>query len=225
MSSRSPIFLWYGQVTSPDDESERILDPRLCEHQHTEQDDIQSSLSLLKSPRQANHSPTARKDKHKTLPKRTRKYTPYSTSPTSFDQSGPGDVRRLKFLERNRVAASKCRQKKKEWMQNLENRVRVLQSKNDSLRVCTESLGKECFYLKNQIMAHKNCECRAMQEFLDDLAREVVTQNNLPSRTVSGNEDHSRARSVTAQGPPDHASDMFSKVKEAASDEHALRRY
>ncbi|KAJ8352039.1 hypothetical protein SKAU_G00235150 [Synaphobranchus kaupii] len=43
------------------------------------------------------------------------------------------DKKRQKFLERNRVAASRCRQKRKVWVQSLEKKAEDLSSTNGQL--------------------------------------------------------------------------------------------
>jgi len=44
------------------------------------------------------------------------------------------DEKRQKFLDRNKVAAHKCRQRKKEWTDNLQNRASAYQQHNEVLR-------------------------------------------------------------------------------------------
>lgn len=45
------------------------------------------------------------------------------------------DEKRRKFLERNRAAASRCRQKRKVWVQSLEKKAEDLNSVNGQLQV------------------------------------------------------------------------------------------
>lgn len=45
------------------------------------------------------------------------------------------DEKRRKFLERNRAAASRCRQKRKVWVQSLEKKAEDLSSLNGQLQV------------------------------------------------------------------------------------------
>lgn len=47
------------------------------------------------------------------------------------------DEKRRKFLERNRAAASRCRQKRKVWVQNLEKKAEDMSSMNGQLQVHT----------------------------------------------------------------------------------------
>uniref|UniRef100_A0A8B9M8V4 Activating transcription factor 2 n=1 Tax=Accipiter nisus TaxID=211598 RepID=A0A8B9M8V4_9AVES len=56
------------------------------------------------------------------------------------------DEKRRKFLERNRAAASRCRQKRKVWVQSLEKKAEDLSSLNGQLQVLVFSLKNEdCF--------------------------------------------------------------------------------
>ncbi|KAG2190741.1 hypothetical protein INT46_004848 [Mucor plumbeus] len=45
------------------------------------------------------------------------------------------DEKRKIFLERNRQAALKCRQRKKQWLTNLQERVKLLANDNEQLQV------------------------------------------------------------------------------------------
>ncbi len=45
------------------------------------------------------------------------------------------DEKRLKFLERNRAAATRCREKKKHWMQELQQKANTLSVANSQMQV------------------------------------------------------------------------------------------
>lgn len=49
------------------------------------------------------------------------------------------DERRRKFLERNRAAATRCRQKRKVWVMSLEKKAEELTQTNMQLQVCSVS--------------------------------------------------------------------------------------
>jgi len=74
--------------------------------------------------------------------------------------------KREKFLERNRVAASKCRQKKKVWTSNLEQRARKLTSERQMLTTHVAMLRNELLELKCRCLEHTNCECGQIREYL-----------------------------------------------------------
>ncbi|KAJ2844714.1 hypothetical protein IWW36_005073, partial [Coemansia brasiliensis] len=78
----------------------------------------------------------------------------------------PEQLRRQRFLERNRIAASKCRQKKKLWVQELERRAEDVTMQNRTLHIAVAQLKEEVMILKNQLLAHRNCNCSAIHQYL-----------------------------------------------------------
>ncbi|KAJ2456253.1 hypothetical protein EV183_000180 [Coemansia sp. RSA 2336] len=78
----------------------------------------------------------------------------------------PEQQRRQRFLERNRIAASKCRQKKKLWVQELERRAEDVTMQNRTLHIAVAQLKEEVMVLKNQLLAHRNCNCSAIHQYL-----------------------------------------------------------
>ena len=76
------------------------------------------------------------------------------------------DIKRERFLKRNRVAASKCRQKKKEYINNLEERARELTSTRNHLMAYVASLKDEIIALKTEMLKHSDCNCVAIREYL-----------------------------------------------------------
>ncbi|KAG8529420.1 uncharacterized protein KY384_006057 [Bacidia gigantensis] len=67
------------------------------------------------------------------------------------------EEKRKNFLERNRVAALKCRQRKKQWLQNLQNKVEMFSTENDSLTAQVHALREEIVGLKTLLIQHKDC--------------------------------------------------------------------
>ncbi|GAB5568646.1 cyclic AMP-responsive element-binding protein 5 isoform X5 [Prionailurus iriomotensis] len=97
------------------------------------------------------------------------------------------DERRRKFLERNRAAATRCRQKRKVWVMSLEKKAEELTQTNMQLQITEEKCGRiyyqleldSIFYeqlnevsmLKNEVaqlkqllLTHKDCPITAMQK-------------------------------------------------------------
>ncbi|KAH7312515.1 hypothetical protein B0I35DRAFT_437187 [Stachybotrys elegans] len=100
---------------------------------------------------------------------RTRKY-----STTKKDKDKDEDARRDKFLERNRQAASKCRQKKKEWVQDLEESRADLEAKNNNLHNQYEELLSEVTEIKNSLLWHATCDDPVINEWINTEARKYV---------------------------------------------------
>ncbi|PWN29155.1 hypothetical protein BDZ90DRAFT_231154 [Jaminaea rosea] len=75
------------------------------------------------------------------------------------DGSGAGgsggdddEEKRKNFLERNRQAALKCRQRKKAWLQDLQAKVAFFESENGNLQGTIGALRNEVMFLKQQLM-------------------------------------------------------------------------
>ncbi|OBT61234.1 hypothetical protein VE03_09652, partial [Pseudogymnoascus sp. 23342-1-I1] len=82
------------------------------------------------------------------------------------------EEKRKNFLERNRVAALKCRQRKKQWLANLQQKVEIFSSENDQLSSQLASLREEVIQLKTRLLAHKDCpvsQSQAMGGYLGNI--------------------------------------------------------
>ncbi|KAI8576032.1 hypothetical protein K450DRAFT_259053 [Umbelopsis ramanniana AG] len=89
----------------------------------------------------------------------------------SSDDGEEAVERRQRFLERNRVAASKCRQKKKAWITELEERSDKVIEDNKKLYSMVNQLKEEAMFLKNQLLAHGNCDCDVVKQYLKQSAQ------------------------------------------------------
>ncbi|KAK1898234.1 Cyclic AMP-dependent transcription factor ATF-7 [Dissostichus eleginoides] len=74
------------------------------------------------------------------------------------------DERRQRFLERNRAAASRCRQKRKMWVSSLEKKAEELCNMNVSLSNEVSMLRNEVAHLKQLLLAHKDCPVTNLQK-------------------------------------------------------------
>ncbi|KAF2475273.1 uncharacterized protein BDR25DRAFT_214078 [Lindgomyces ingoldianus] len=82
------------------------------------------------------------------------------TSPKGEGEGGKkmtDEEKRKNFLERNRVAALKCRQRKKQWLTNLQAKVEIYSTENDALTATVGQLREEVVNLKTLLLAHKDC--------------------------------------------------------------------
>ncbi|MCJ1431870.1 hypothetical protein MMC27_001226 [Xylographa pallens] len=87
----------------------------------------------------------------------------------SDDPSSPKNIKRVAFLERNRMAAFKCRAKKKEWTMELEELTRDLKTSKEQHTIAIASLESELFYLKHEVFRHSDCSaamCQAGQNHI-----------------------------------------------------------
>ncbi|XP_042601030.1 cyclic AMP-responsive element-binding protein 5-like [Cyprinus carpio] len=150
--------------------------PQRLAHQHQSQDQSHHS--------HAHHSPpahlhpgsthqTAPPLSHQPIPTQmssTPKQTPCPQSPpqpsTARRRRTAGedpDERRRKFLERNRAAATRCRQKRKVWVTSLERKAEELTHTNLQLQNEVTSLRTEVTQLKQILLAHKDCPVSVRQ--------------------------------------------------------------
>jgi hypothetical protein len=97
---------------------------------------------------------------------------------TSFEMMvDEDDSKREQFLARNREAASKCRQKKKEWTQNLEQRARDLSSEKQMLTTYLAMLKNELLMLKCKCLEHSDCDCEAIRDYLKSTVTKMPPAN------------------------------------------------
>ncbi|KAH4044206.1 hypothetical protein HBH49_221470 [Parastagonospora nodorum] len=81
---------------------------------------------------------------------------------------------RQSHLEKNRVAAHKCRQRKKEYINGLEDRAREFSSKNKALKENVAMLREEVLELKNEVLRHAGCGFWAVDEYLARCAGDLL---------------------------------------------------
>ncbi|ORX33399.1 Aft1 HRA domain-domain-containing protein [Kockovaella imperatae] len=67
------------------------------------------------------------------------------------------EEKRKNFLERNRQAALKCRQRKKAWLQELQTKVEQLTMENERLQQTIGGLHDEVGRLSSVLMQHRDC--------------------------------------------------------------------
>ncbi|KAK1835849.1 hypothetical protein QBC39DRAFT_378547 [Podospora conica] len=87
---------------------------------------------------------------------------------------GPDEQKRNKFLERNRIAASKCREKKKSYMSDLEQQKFALETKNTDLHRTAKDLKREVDRLKHEMLAHAKCNDPKIDSWIEASAGQFV---------------------------------------------------
>jgi hypothetical protein len=87
------------------------------------------------------------------------------------------DTKREQFLARNREAASKCRQKKKEWTQDLEQKARDLSAQKQMLTTCLAALKNELLMLKCKCLEHSDCACEGIRDYLTNTVTIMLPAN------------------------------------------------
>lgn len=107
---------------------------------------------------------------------------PFSTSPSHSELSNLSQapvpvpvpqVPRSSQRQRNRRAATKCREKTKAAMIQLEATEKAASMEHMELSKTVADLRGEVLALKNQLLLHGNCECDVIQKYLRNAARNI----------------------------------------------------
>lgn len=83
----------------------------------------------------------------------------------SSEEESP-DAKRQRFLERNRMAASKCREKKRLQTLRTIADADAITARNQALHESLDELQEEVRALKNQILCHRDCGCDVIRKFV-----------------------------------------------------------
>ena len=88
-------------------------------------------------------------------------------------------------LKRNRIAASKCRQKKKQFINDLQERLDAAVDLNNKLKADVERMRGEVSRMKTKVLAHRGCKgCLLVQRYIHSSA---LFDYSLPQQaTVAG---------------------------------------
>lgn len=122
-----------------------------------------STMQLLSTERTDKSSPkTRRQSRRETTKARGR--------PIAQPKEKRTRNRRQRSLEKNRVAASKCRKRKKQWVDNLEQRKSGLESIHHELQTEYMKLLNETSVLKDYIIRHACCQDANIGAWINDEA-------------------------------------------------------
>ncbi|MBE7181110.1 MAG: bZIP transcription factor [Terriglobus roseus] len=177
----------YGQITPPNDDVDGPLEAAKAQlglpdahggdsSQQQQQQQQQPAKTKVAKPKKkrASHKKKGAAGDQAALPpadrpkKTTRKARKgYKATTKEEEDDTDGEMKRERFLERNRVAASKCRMKKKEWTSDLESQARDLAAANAQLNACALALKEEVLFLKSECLKHTDCGCDRIRQYLD----------------------------------------------------------
>ncbi|KAF5024707.1 hypothetical protein F66182_3221 [Fusarium sp. NRRL 66182] len=86
----------------------------------------------------------------------------------------PRDPRRRRILERNRIAATKCRLRKRDEASALASQEQAIEDQNRYLSSSFDSLTAEIYHLKTQLLQHTDCNCVLIQKYIANEAKKTV---------------------------------------------------
>ncbi|CBY02333.1 hypothetical protein IAQ61_006916 [Plenodomus lingam] len=121
---------------------------------------------------------------------------------------------RQSHLEKNRVAAHKCRQRKKEYINGLEGRAREFSNKNKMLKESVAMLREEVLGLKNEVLRHAACGFWAVDEYLARCAGDLLGMQVPSSARATGSRQNSN-HSLSMASDPYHS--QHSQTEDAMS--------
>ena len=217
MTRKSPHHLEiHGQTTQPDD-----LSPKLyCGSQSSrtnsippEQIRVSPQETRNRSPRpQAQQSPPKRR---KASPKATtgtattpeiktrRGRRPLGVSKEDGAANPAFSAKRENHLEKNRIAAHKCRQKKKKWVEDLEMQASELTAVQAHLRSHVAMLREQVLLLKNELLSHANCGCRRIDAYVNRTATQISLSSCMAALELPGDIEGKKAEDKTELGDKD----------------------
>jgi len=172
----------YGQITPPNDlspprDSLRSLD--------VVRQEVDSSEQKPATPERSQKTPRRRKAASKdddgssaaaaaAAPPAKKQRKRRDAAQVEGDPEIEDGAKREMYLEKNRIAAIKCRQKKKTWESELVAQARELSAARACLRPCVTALREEVIALKTELLKHVNCGCTAIHEYLTQSATQML---------------------------------------------------
>ncbi|PHH74681.1 hypothetical protein CDD80_2899 [Ophiocordyceps camponoti-rufipedis] len=149
-----------------------VITPMTPEGSHTPP----ASLAL---PTTKPDSPMPEADVQPRKRRRTATTTATTTTTTTISSRSCSkeDARRARCLERNRVAASKCREKKKLWVHELEATKIELEQQHANLQREYGSLLDETTRIKTTLMTHSICNDRNIDSWIEAEASRFVSRS------------------------------------------------
>ncbi|KAL4943597.1 hypothetical protein BDV06DRAFT_189480 [Aspergillus oleicola] len=97
---------------------------------------------------------------------------------SSVEPSPPGDDKQEKTRARNRLAASKCRQKKKEQNNQLESKYEYEKIRNEELTRTVNSLRDAIVEAKDQLLAHSECGHDSIKAYIQGMAKRITVHDD-----------------------------------------------
>ncbi|KAI3574086.1 hypothetical protein IWW34DRAFT_885329 [Fusarium oxysporum f. sp. albedinis] len=158
------------QNVLPSIKEDKMLNRRV----HTRRQ-LQANAALFESSAsgQAAEPPKSRKRGRK--PKKQPKEQKVTGQQEELDDDDlPKDPRRRRVLERNRIAANKCRLRKRDEALALASREETMEDQNRYLMTCFDSLTVEVYHLKTQLLRHTECNCVLIQNYIANEAQKCV---------------------------------------------------
>ncbi|KAK6436973.1 hypothetical protein LTR95_006841 [Oleoguttula sp. CCFEE 5521] len=165
----------FGQVTPPDDASSDAVSDSKAQ--------IASRISSEERGRndKSERARNAAVQRHSKSKKQRRSS---GVSPVSAGSEGEeGGDKKEKYREKNRLAAAKCRAKKKDNIEGIEDRHRNLSAMNSALRKQVQDLRGELTDLRTHALDHQGCNCRIARYNVNQAQKVAMGTGGIGSST------------------------------------------
>lgn len=120
--------------------------------------------------------------------KKPRKQKKQLEEPKDKMEGNDDDEKRRNFLERNRVAALKCRQRKKQLIQKMEDELTFYSTGYRELSAQVTQLREQLIKVNQVLAAHKDCQLLAQQVGGFDHLNQLLTQSQYVTQLAAGNQ-------------------------------------
>ena len=203
----------FGQITPPDDDGtvkELKSMPRQPTSYLPSTRGVHSQVSFTAKSERARNAANQRHAKAK---KAKKEQTSHVETPSDEDGDGDMDHKREKYREKNRLAAAKCRAKKKMNVEGLEEEAREATARNNKLRVQARELRDTFSELRSHALLHdpsQGCKCGQIHMYNSNKAQEAARGATLMMPPLSHVSSPS-ADSIGFGEPSPSSSDMESR--------------
>lgn len=177
VQNRSRVHQQFGQITPPDDSVNEFGEPKPT----TAEAVVTEAAARAKTDKSERARNAANQRHAKT--KKMRKDSEGSNALDSDDLEGEGGDKKEKYREKNRLAAAKCRAKKKENIEDIEVKHRKLSAMNSSLKKQVQDLRGELTGLRTHALNHQDCNCQISRYNINQ-AKRVALGADAPSPSM-----------------------------------------
>jgi hypothetical protein len=180
VQSRRTTNQQFGQITPPDDSNNEFGESKNAIAEAVVMDAAERAKAD-KSERARN----AANQRHAKA-KKMRKDSEGSIPVDIHDAEGNVDHKKEKYREKNKLAAARCRAKKKENIGDIEAKHRKLSAMNLSLKKQVQDLRGELTGLRTHALNHQDCNCQISRYNINQ-AKRVALEAEAPSPSMGFN--------------------------------------
>lgn len=156
----------HGQITpgdSPQDE-DKTGKANLVSKGTSIQNDAAPNVTRGKRP-SFSSKPDIPSNPDESVPRPAKKARKSKKKPITREQE---EAKRKRFLERNRVAADKCRQNRKKWIDDLQEKCHSYSADNAAKKAALDEMEHELMQMKNMLLLHsQTCKDHKILDWVD----------------------------------------------------------